>query len=55
MMIDNETENMCEECGKEVSCETYFKEQHGFSVCESCIIEKFKKEEFLKEYSKGNG
>ena len=42
MIIDQEKENTCEECGKEDSCEPYFKEQHGFSVCESCIIEKFK-------------
>ena len=27
---------------KKTECEPYFKEQHGFSVCESCIIEKFK-------------
>ena len=24
------------------SDDPYFQEQHGFSVCESCIIEKFK-------------
>ena len=42
MIIDYEKENTCEECGKEGSCEPYFKEQHGFIVCESCIIEKFK-------------
>ena len=42
MIIDHKKENKCEECGKEDCCETYFKEQHGFSVCESCIIEKFK-------------
>ena len=42
MIIDHEKENTCEECGKEDSCEPYFQEQHGFSVCESCIVEKFK-------------
>ena len=42
MIANNEKNNVCEECGKEGSCEPYFKEQHGFIVCESCIIEKFK-------------
>ena len=31
------------DCFYEGECESYFKEQHGFSVCEACIIEKFKK------------
>ena len=41
-MTKHNKENICEECGKKNECEPYFKEQHGFSVCESCIIEKFK-------------
>ena len=43
MITNNENDNVCEECGKEGECESYFQEQHGFSVCEACIIEKFKK------------
>ena len=42
MIANNEKNNVCEECEKETECEPYFQEQHGFSVCEACIIEKFK-------------
>ena len=46
--MNTENENICEECGKEGSCEPYFKEQHGFSVCESCIIENLKNEKIQR-------
>ncbi len=40
--MNAENKNICEECGKETECESYFQEQRGFSVCESRIIKKFK-------------